>query len=615
MGAQPIPEKDMTMVESGQKFGKYTLLERLASGGMAEIYKAGVEGADGRQRLVAIKRLHDQYSQDREFATMLVDEAKLAVQLQHPNIGGVFDLECLDGQYFIVMEYIDGLDCKQIGEHLQEGRRRLPAEAAVTIGAEVASALAYAHTKKGPDGRSLQIVHRDVSPQNIMVSLQGEIKLVDFGIAKARMRAQHTRAGVIKGKFYYMSPEQAHGSQLDGRSDVYGLAMVLYELMVGGHPFDRVSDGELLGAVKRAAYPPVREAIPGIDEGLARIMEKGLARQREDRYASAQAFEAALRGYGDRRGQYGRADLARLVGQLREGVMEPSGLAMMGSEVFTVSEHSVIFDAGDRPYESDPSQLSEDGPGVGEGLETSPGKGSDEGGSGGGKTVAIAAAAVAALLSLAVIWWWSPWVGEDIPEAGLAITSSPSGATVYFEEIRIGATPMEWSDVEPGERYVLRLEHEGYEAHELSLEVGQEATGHYVEMIPLLGSLDVVAQGEGAEIWWDDEKRGRDQAEMEGLFRGEEYVLEAVWPPEEEDEDEEDGEEEAEEGEDDDEPREARRQEVVIEWQESEARHQRVVFEGPEQEAKIEIPEQEAAGEDDGNDEASGRGGALDRSR
>lgn len=342
---------DEMMIESGAKFGKYRLLERLAVGGMAEIYKASAGGLDGFEKIVAIKRLHRQFSEDSDFATMLIDEAQLVVQLSHANIGQVFDLGCIDGQYFIVMEFIDGLDLHELGERAAQLGRQLPIDAIVAIAIEVAEALHYAHTKRGVDGKSLEIVHRDVSPQNIMVSADGEVKLVDFGIAKARMRAQQTQAGIIKGKFYYMSPEQALGHRIDARSDVFALGMVLYEGLTGGHPFDDVPDGELLRAVRAADFAPLREVRPDLPEELSSIVDRALMPAKERRYESALALKKALDSYQARTGvRVTRMRLAEVVrsydgSYLPETTRAASSFEAMSRQHFRSSQESVIFDA------------------------------------------------------------------------------------------------------------------------------------------------------------------------------------------------------------------------------------------------------------------------------
>lgn len=338
------------MIETGKKFGKYTLLERLAAGGMAEIFKARVEGPDGFERIVAIKRLHKQFSEDQEFVTMLVDEAKLAVQLKHNNIGEVFDLERIDGQYFIVMEFINGLDLKELSERAMSQNRRLPLEALVYVASQAAGALHYAHNKLGPDGRPLDIVHRDVSPQNIMLSVDGDVKLVDFGIAKARQRAQHTRAGVIKGKFYYMSPEQAHGNRVDARSDVYALAMVLYEVLSGEHPFDRVPDEHLLRDVRMAKFAPISEVLPQLPRRLANIIDKALMRNAERRYRSARRMKDALQEFANEElPRFGAAELADLIRHYSAKHLPEQtrdAVDVLGAGEHRASENSLLFDAG-----------------------------------------------------------------------------------------------------------------------------------------------------------------------------------------------------------------------------------------------------------------------------
>lgn len=353
------------MIESGENFGKYTLLERLAVGGMAEIFKARVGGLDGFEKIVAIKRLHRQYSEDREFATMLIDEAKLAVQLGHGNIGQIFDLGCIDGQYFIVMEFIDGLDLHELAIRVRERQQVLPIEAVLYVACAVADALHYAHTKVGGDGRPLEIVHRDVSPQNIMLSVDGQVKLVDFGIAKARMRAQHTKAGIIKGKFYYMSPEQALGHRIDARTDVYALGMVLYETFAGEHPFEQIPDGELLKSVRIAKYPPISHYRPDLPRGLTEIVDRALARNPEQRYGSALELKRALEAFAQSSlPPFERTELARLASEYadwrgEDGQERRPAVEVMERAQYAASQHSVIFDvtATESDFEDEQTQV------------------------------------------------------------------------------------------------------------------------------------------------------------------------------------------------------------------------------------------------------------------
>ncbi|HNX51645.1 MAG TPA: protein kinase, partial [Thermoanaerobaculaceae bacterium] len=235
---EPVPAAQV-----GTPFGQYDLIEPIATGGMAEVFKARMRGVEGFQKIVAIKRILPHLTENDEFVTMFIDEAKLAAQLQHPNIIHIYDLGKLEKSYYIAMEYIDGKDLRSILRMLEEKERRLPLGLAMFVASRLAAALDYAHRKRDMQGREMVLVHRDVSPQNVLISFDGDIKLCDFGIAKAASKASHTRAGALKGKLQYMSPEQAWGKDLDHRSDIFSLGLVLYEMLTGRKAF--VGDSEL----------------------------------------------------------------------------------------------------------------------------------------------------------------------------------------------------------------------------------------------------------------------------------------------------------------------------------------------------------------------------------
>ena len=199
-------------------FGKYDLLERINVGGMAEVFRAKAYGVEGFERLVAVKRILPNIAEDNEFITMFVDEAKIAVQLNHANIAQIFDLGVVDGAYFIALEHVHGRDLRAIFERCRQGGSPMPVAQACFIVMKMCEGLDYAHNKRDAGGRDMNLVHRDVSPQNIIVSYEGEVKLIDFGIAKAASKANKTQAGILKGKFGYMSPEQVRGLDIDHRS-------------------------------------------------------------------------------------------------------------------------------------------------------------------------------------------------------------------------------------------------------------------------------------------------------------------------------------------------------------------------------------------------------------
>src|SRR5205823_3570216 len=219
--------------KDGIKFGQYVLVEKIATGGMAEVWKARMRGVEGFQKIVAIKKILPHLSDNQDFIEMFIDEAKLAAQLNHNNIIHIYDLGKIQSSYYIAMEYIDGYDLKTILKLAADRDNPLNVELALFIAAKIAAALDYAHRKRDFEDRDLGLVHRDVSPQNVLISQDGDIKLCDFGIAKAASKASHTQAGALKGKLQYMSPEQAWGRAIDKRSDIFALATVLFELLTG----------------------------------------------------------------------------------------------------------------------------------------------------------------------------------------------------------------------------------------------------------------------------------------------------------------------------------------------------------------------------------------------
>ncbi|MCA9673116.1 MAG: serine/threonine protein kinase, partial [Myxococcales bacterium] len=275
-----------------EQFGPYTLLERLGIGGMAEVYLAHTRGPNGLQRKVAVKRLLYQHSQDRAFVSMFADEARISARLVHPNIAQVFDFGEVNDRSFIAMEYVEGKDLPDvIGNYENIG---MPVPMALYVGRGVAEALAHAHEMCGDDGGCLNIVHRDISPQNVLVAYSGEVKLIDFGIAKAKIRLEETVGGVVKGKFAYMSPEQVEGGQIDGRSDVFSLGIVLWEMLAGRPLF--MSDNALTTASKvlMSQIPLLRESNPAITAELDAVVQRALARKREERFQSAAELSRAL---------------------------------------------------------------------------------------------------------------------------------------------------------------------------------------------------------------------------------------------------------------------------------------------------------------------------------
>jgi len=284
----------------GEPFGQYTLLEKIAVGGMAEVWKARMRGVEGFQKMVAIKKILPHMSDNAEFIGMFIDEAKLAAQLSHPNIVHIYDLGKIGRSYYIAMEYVEGKDLRSI---LNAGRRRglpLPMALSLLIAARLANALDYAHRKRDFEGREIGLVHRDVSPQNVLISFEGDVKLCDFGIAKAVSKAGQTQMGALKGKLQYMSPEQAWGRAVDARSDIFSLGTVLFEMLTGERLFSGESEMSVLESVRQGLTRSPRQVDPSIPADVDEIVTRALSQEISNRFQSAaemcQRLEAVLHG-------------------------------------------------------------------------------------------------------------------------------------------------------------------------------------------------------------------------------------------------------------------------------------------------------------------------------
>jgi serine/threonine protein kinase len=282
-------------------FGPYTLLRRLAAGGMAEVYLAKSEGAVGFEKLVALKRIHPRYALDEGFGQMLLDEARLSASLSHRNIVQTLDLGRVEGSYVIVMEYVDGYDAHHVLDRLRSEGRLFPIDLASYVIAELCRGLDYAHGHRDAKGLRSGIVHRDVSPQNLLLSFAGEVKIADFGIAKASSSRRHSEAGVIKGKYYYMSPEQARAEPLDHRSDIFSAGVVFWELLVGERLHAEGDVRSLIQSVRKAEVPPPSALRRQVPAELDAIVARATAANAEDRYEHAGAMADDLLAYLARR--------------------------------------------------------------------------------------------------------------------------------------------------------------------------------------------------------------------------------------------------------------------------------------------------------------------------
>jgi serine/threonine protein kinase len=327
-----------------ERFGKYEILRRLAVGGMAEIYLARAGGIEGFEKHVVLKRILPQYADNEEFVNMFLDEARLAATLHHSNVVQVYDIGAVDSQYFLTMEYLEGQDGRQLMRNVTQRGGALPLEHALSIVMGVCAGLHYAHTRL-VDGKPLNLVHRDVSPQNVFVTYDGGVKLLDFGIARASSRLSETRGGTLKGKIAYMSPEQCAGQPLDQRSDIFSAAIILWELTTGRRLFTGDNDFEVMRKVKEEDPPRPSAVSFAYPLALEKIVLKGLKRNRDERYHSAEdllldldafAREAKLAVSPVRLSRWMRETFAYEIEAMRRamrGEAVPASMAGVGSEV------------------------------------------------------------------------------------------------------------------------------------------------------------------------------------------------------------------------------------------------------------------------------------------
>lgn len=296
-------------MESGDRLGDYELVEQIASGGMAEVHLARCH-TPGREGYVVIKRLHPHLAGDDEWISMLVDEANVGARLDHADIARVRGVEDHDGVFFLVMDYVDGVDLMKLFKLARSQRSLVPLHHALRIVASAARALDYVHNLRDNRGRPLGIVHRDISMANIMVTYDGHAKLIDFGVATGAERLTHTQAGVLKGKTRYMSPEQVRGRPLDGRSDVFSLGIVLWELTTGKPLFRGRDELDCMRRVLKQTIPLPSERARNYPAELDRIVMRALARNPKHRYQSAGELAADLEAFARSRSR--RSTVTRL---------------------------------------------------------------------------------------------------------------------------------------------------------------------------------------------------------------------------------------------------------------------------------------------------------------
>lgn len=467
----------------GDRFGDYVILKQLASGGMAQVYLARKTGQLGFSRPVAMKVILPQFSANKEFVKMFLDEARLAVCLNHNHIAQILDLGEVGGQYFIAMEFAHGMDLQQISRKTRKLGRLLPLPYAAKIVSQVAEGLYYAHTKVDDRGQALNIVHRDVSPHNILLTFEGQAKLIDFGIAKATVTFKEEERGVLKGKFSYMSPEQIRGLPLDSRSDIFALGIVLWEVCTGASLYRESSELLTMEAILRKPVPKPRELRGDMPPDLEAIILKALAKRAVDRFQTAYEMHQAIEGYLNRSGwNVGTPHLAEFMKKLfPEEFREIQDLLDREREA---AEAGAKADAGFTPWEPYAEAGEEPRPVLLPAAEPPPRSTLEveaaprpvprppERRS---RALAVWVTLVMLLLlgGLGALWYLHreevSAVGADAgptPErarGALHLESEPPGAEVFINGKSAGRTPLDVADLPFDEDLTVRLELAGYE--------------------------------------------------------------------------------------------------------------------------------------------------------
>jgi len=308
---------------------RYRVIEKLESGGMAEVFRAESEGLQGFRKQVAIKRVLPHLSEKKKFIAMFLDEARISAQLSHSNCVQVFDIGVGDQAYFIVMEYVDGANLKSIAESLKKQGKDFPVAAAAFIASEICKGLSYAHELTDVNGVPLGVVHRDMSPPNVLVTKYGEVKIVDFGLAKASSQLEKSEPGIIKGKFSYLSPESAMGQDVDGRTDVFAVGIILWELLAGQRLFLGDTDFQTIKKIQQANVPSISQINRKVPPELERIVNKTLTKDINLRYQTArdlgQDLTRFLFSFGQAVGSFDIATIVQSTMRDKQKVRAPQG--------------------------------------------------------------------------------------------------------------------------------------------------------------------------------------------------------------------------------------------------------------------------------------------------
>ena len=499
--------------QQGVPFGRYRLLRKIATGGMAQLYLASISGAANFQKFCVIKKILPHLAEQKRFVDMFLDEARIAAGLSHPNIVSIFDLGQVGQAYFIAMEYIAGEDLAHLIGQAKNPRQHLPIELCAKMAADICAGLHYAHEQSDSAGHPLNIVHRDVSPQNILLTYEGQIKIVDFGIAKAANKVAHTRTGAIMGKAAYMSPEQCLGQDLDRRSDVFAVGVLLHELLSLQRLYKRPSELLTLRAITEEDAPAIASLRPQIPEILNEIVATALQRDKSKRYDSCLQMRSALEHFI---ADFGVPATSLELGDLleqhfpghakkRKRIHEAGSL----SEVIMALPDAGLPDLG-TPSVQSANMLTLTDTASSSGTIARPKKRSFP------TLFALGLLLIIGVLAIGSVWILSPKKTTTAVKTGsLVITSEPHQAQVRLDGKLRGHCPMTLSHLQLGQAYRLELSASGFQTHRANLYLDKQRPNveqHIALQAEIKNqqtSLQVESSPIGASIFIDNQDTGQ----------------------------------------------------------------------------------------------------------
>jgi eukaryotic-like serine/threonine-protein kinase len=542
-GAQPAREGGSAAADAlPRPFGKYLLMRKLAAGGMAELFLALHRSVAGFEKLVVIKRILPLMNQDRQFIDMLLHEARVAATLSHPNVVQTFDVGQAEGTYFIAMEHIHGEDIRTIVRQMKaKSLSEFPIEHALHIVVGLCAGLAYAHEKRDLEGKLLGIVHRDISPQNIVLTFSGDVKVVDFGVAKSLHAGEDSKGGHLKGKVPYMSPEQATGEEVDSRSDVFAAGVILFELTTGKRLFKGPNEYETLKLICESEYPMPSDVAPGYPAELERIVMKALSKSREGRYQSAREMQADLEAFiRHERIPVSPVNLAAWMGTLFAEKLDEQKSDLMDIKLLA-DQLAASLPAPEFSPASTGTHAAFDQSSTGAGAPPAAASIAPPQKRGAGVFVGgvVALAAIAGVVFVATrepAVQPAPGAAEDaapatapvvVEERGaLRIESDPSGAAIWLNgDLRSETTPFTIENLPLGKDILVKVSMEGFESHKETIKLEKAGDARKLVVKLLTGSVTVELDVVPEPLVWIDGKPWKGEWKKLSVSADEEHKI------------------------------------------------------------------------------------------